>query len=33
MHAGPDGELDAVAALPRAHAGVDQLVERGAELT
>src|SRR5258707_1306346 len=33
VHGGPDGVLDAVAGLPAEHAGVDQLVEYGAELT
>ena len=33
MHRGPDRVLDAVAALPAEHAGLDQLVQRGAELT
>ena len=32
VHRGPDGVLDAVAAAPVEHAGVDELVERGAEL-
>jgi len=33
VHRGPDGVLDAVAALPAEHAGVDQFVEYGAQLT
>ena len=33
MHRGPDGVFDAVAAPPVEHAGVDQLVERGAQMT
>jgi hypothetical protein len=33
VYFGPDAELDAVAALRAEHAGVDQLVERGPELT
>ena len=33
VHRGPDGVLDAVAALPVQHAGIDQLVEYGAQLT
>jgi hypothetical protein len=32
VYRGPDGVLDAVAALAAEHAGVDQLVEHGAEL-
>src|SRR6185312_1851639 len=32
VHRGPDGELDAVAAPPVEYAGVDQLVEHGAEM-
>jgi hypothetical protein len=30
VHRGPDGVLDAVAALPPEYAGIDQLVECGA---
>src|SRR5262249_1736562 len=33
VHRGPDGVLDAVAAPPIEHAGVNQFVERGAQLT
>ena len=33
VHRGPDGVLDAVAALRLEHPGDDQLVERGAKLT
>ena len=33
MHRGPDGVFDAVAAPPAEHAGLDQFVEGGAELT
>jgi hypothetical protein len=33
VHRGPDGVLDAGAAPPVEHAGVGQLVERGAEMT
>jgi hypothetical protein len=33
VHRGPDRVLDTVAALRAEYAGVDQLVERGAELT
>src|SRR5689334_5606072 len=33
MHSGPDGVLDALPALRREHAGIDQLVERGTKLT
>ena len=33
VHRGPDGVFDAVAAPPVEHAGVDQLVERGAQMT
>src|SRR5580693_3210772 len=32
VHRGPDGVFDAVAAPPVEHAGVDQLVERGAQI-
>src|SRR5258708_6797498 len=32
VYRGPDGVLDAVAALPTEYPGVDQLVEHGAEL-
>jgi hypothetical protein len=32
VHHGPDGVLDAVAALPVEHTGLDQLVECSAEL-
>jgi hypothetical protein len=32
VHRGPDGVLDAIAALTVEHARVDQLVERGAEI-
>ena len=32
MHRGPDGVLDAVTAPPVEHPGVNQFVERGAEL-
>src|SRR5437763_7264975 len=32
VHGGPDGVLDAVAALPAEHAGVDHFVQGGAEL-
>ena len=32
VHHGPDGVFDAVAALPAEHAGVDQFVERGAQV-
>src|SRR5216684_253320 len=33
VHCGPDGVFDAVAAPPLEHAGVDQFVERGAQMT
>src|SRR5258708_13582925 len=33
VHGGPDGVLDPVTALPAEHAGVDQLVAYGADLT
>jgi hypothetical protein len=32
VYRGPDGVLDAVAAPPVEDAGVDQLIERGAEM-
>jgi hypothetical protein len=33
VHRGPDGVFDAVAAPPVEHAGIGQLVERGAQMT